>query len=64
MPKLKTRRAALKRYKKTANQKFLRRKAFKSHILTKKSANRKRKLSKTAIVSNADIKNIKKMLLI
>nr|YP_010444002.1 ribosomal protein L35 [Chattonella marina]UTE94889.1 ribosomal protein L35 [Chattonella marina] len=64
MPKLKTRRAALKRYKKTGNNNFLRRKAFKAHILTKKSAKRKRGLSRSITVSKADVKNIKKMLLI
>jgi large subunit ribosomal protein L35 len=64
MYKLKTRRAAVKRYKKTANNKFLRRKAFRSHILTKKSAKRKRNLSHTATVVKADIKHIRKMLLI
>jgi len=64
MPKLKTRRAALKRYKRTGNDKFLRRKAFKAHILTKKSAKRKRGLSRSVTVCKADVKNIKKMLLI
>jgi large subunit ribosomal protein L35 len=64
MPKLKTRKSALKRYKKTAQNKFLRRKGFKAHILTKKSSKRKRKLSKSIVVVRADVKHIKKMLLI
>lgn len=64
MPKLKTRKAALKRYKKTSQNKFLRRKSFKAHILTKKSSKRKRKLGKSIVVSKSDVKNIKKMLLI
>jgi large subunit ribosomal protein L35 len=64
MPKLKTRKAAVKRYKKTAQNKFLRRKGFKAHILTKKSSKRKRTLSNLQIVCKADISHIKKMLLI
>jgi len=62
MPKLKTRKAALKRYKKTGQNKFLRRKSFKSHILTKKSSKRKRKLSRSTTVKKTDIIHIKKML--
>ena len=42
MPKLKTNRAAAKRFKKTATGKLKRNKAYKSHILTKKSQKRKR----------------------
>jgi large subunit ribosomal protein L35 len=64
MAKLKTRKAAVKRYKRTANNKFLRRKSFKAHILTKKSSNRKRRLSRSTTVKKADIVHIKKMLLI
>jgi len=62
MPKLKTRKSALKRYKKTARNKFLRRKGFKAHILTKKSSKRKRKLSRSTTVKKTDIIHIKKML--
>lgn len=51
MPKLKTKKAALKRFKKTVNGKFVRRKAGKGHLLTKKSRKRKRFLSQKAIVS-------------
>ena len=57
MPKLKTKRSAVKRFKITKNgksKKVLRRKAFHSHILTKKDARRKRRLKKTAVVSSAD----------
>lgn len=64
MAKLKTRKAAVKRYKRTANNKFLRRKGFKAHILTKKSSNRKRRLSRSTTVKKPDIVHIKKMLLI
>ena len=44
MPKLKTSRAAAKRFKKTGTGKLVRNKAYKSHILTKKSTKRKRNL--------------------
>ena len=43
MPKIKTNRAAAKRFKKTGTGKLVRNKAYKSHILTKKSTKRKRK---------------------
>ena len=46
MPKMKTHRGAAKRFKKTGTGKIKRAKAFKSHILTKKSAKRKRNLRK------------------
>ena len=62
MPKLKTRKAASKRYKVTGNDNFLRRHAFKGHLLMKKSNRQKRKLSQTLCVSNNDIKAIKLML--
>jgi large subunit ribosomal protein L35 len=62
MPKLKTRKAALKRYKVTGNGNFLRRHAFKGHLLMKKSNRQKRKLSQTICVSVNDVKNIKLML--
>ncbi len=47
MPKLKTHRGAAKRFKKTAGGKFVRSKAFKQHILTSKSAKRKRHMRGT-----------------
>ncbi|SHE83024.1 50S ribosomal protein L35 [Clostridium fallax] len=62
MPKMKTHRGAAKRFKKTGTGKLKRAKAFKSHILTKKSAKRKRNLRKTAYVSVTQEKTIKKML--
>ncbi|HIW82806.1 MAG TPA: 50S ribosomal protein L35, partial [Candidatus Dorea gallistercoris] len=49
MPKMKTNRAAAKRFKKTGTGKLKRNKAYKSHILTKKSAKRKRNLRKATI---------------
>ncbi len=62
MPKLKTKRAAAKRFKKTATGKLKRHHAYMSHILTKKSQSRKRKLRKSALISAADITSIKRML--
>jgi len=62
MPKLKTKRAVLKRFKKTATGKFLRRKAFKSHILEKKSEKRKRALCQKAVACKGDAKNIQQVL--
>lgn len=62
MPKMKTRRAAAKRFKKTGSGKLKRHKAFHTHILTKKSSKRKRKLRKPTLVDPADVKRIKRML--
>ena len=62
MPKLKTRKAASKRYKITGNNNFLRRHAFKGHLLMKKSNKQKRKLSQTICVNQNDIKSIQLML--
>ena len=62
MPKLKTRKAASKRYKITGNDNFLRRHSFKGHLLMKKSNKQKRKLSQVLCVNSCDIKAIKLML--
>jgi large subunit ribosomal protein L35 len=62
MSKLKSRKAALKRYKRTSNGNFLRRHAFKGHLLMKKSNRQKRKLSQTLCVNENDVKSIKLML--
>lgn len=62
MPKLKTHKGAKKRFKVTANNKVLRAKAGKSHILTKKSRKRKRGLSKPTEVSKKEIHKVKQML--
>ncbi len=62
MPKIKTRRAAAKRFKKTGTGKFKFKHNFTSHILEKKSPGRKRKLRKTAIVSPSDQKRVERML--
>ena len=60
MPKIKTCRAAAKRFKKTGTGKIMRNKAYKSHILTKKSQKRKRNLRKATVVDSTNLKNIKK----
>jgi large subunit ribosomal protein L35 len=51
MPKLKTRKSAKKRFRKTCTGKFIRRRAGKGHILEKKTSKRKRNLSRKMIVS-------------
>jgi len=62
MPKLKTRKAAAKRYKKTGTGQFLRRHAYKGHLLMKKSNTQKRKLSTRICVTKGDGFAIKLML--
>ena len=62
MPKIKTRRAAAKRFKVTGSGEFKRAEAFKSHILEKKSPARKRNLRKATLVSKADYERVTKML--
>ena len=62
MPKLKTHRGAQKRFKITGGKKIARNKAYKSHILTKKSPKRKRDLGKSGLVSSADHRRVKVML--
>ena len=60
MPKIKTCRAAAKRFKKTGTGKLVRNKAYKSHILTKKSQKRKRNLRKSTVVDATNVKSMKK----
>ena len=62
MPKMKSNRGAVKRFKKTATGKIKRKKAFKSHLLTKKASSRKRKLRKGTLVSRADRKRMGRLL--
>jgi large subunit ribosomal protein L35 len=62
MFKLKTRKSALKRYKKTGAGNFLRRHAYKGHLLMKKTNTQKRKLSQTVCVNSSDSQSIKLML--
>lgn len=62
MPKVKTKRSAAKRFKKTATGELKRSKAFKSHILTKKTTKRKRNLRHAAMTDATNLKTMKKVL--
>ena len=62
MPKMKTSRAAAKRFKVTGSGKLVRNKAYKSHILTKKSQKRKRNLRKQTVVDATNVQSMKKIL--
>ena len=62
MPKMKTHRGAAKRVRRTGSGKLKRGKAFMRHILTKKTAKRKRHLRKSDLVAPADVKRLSRML--
>jgi len=62
MPKMKTRKCVAKRFRITKSGKVKRMQAGKSHILTKKSKNRKRHLRHSTLVSSSFFKNIKRQL--
>jgi large subunit ribosomal protein L35 len=62
MPKIKTRKAAAKRFKVTASGQVRRGKAYKSHLLTGKSRKRKRHLRQGSIVSPEDRRRISRQL--
>jgi large subunit ribosomal protein L35 len=62
MPKMKTHKGAAKRFKVTGSGKITRRKAFKNHILEKKSPKRKRNLSKTTEVVGGDRDRVERLL--
>ena len=62
MPKMKTNRGAAKRLRKTGTGKIRRMRAYKSHILTKKSQKRKRRLRKATLVAKADEKRARRLL--
>jgi len=64
MPKIRTSRSAAKRFRKTGKGKFKRSKAFKGHLLTKKSSKRKRSLRKAGLVDKADQRRVKRLLAI
>ena len=63
MPKLKTNRGARKRFRRTGTGKVRRSHAFKSHILTKKTTKRKRNLRKQGLVSAANERCVRRMIL-
>ncbi len=63
MPKMKTHKGAAKRFKLTGTGKVKRNKAFKSHILTKKSSKRKRKLRRPGLIATpGDQKRMKRLI--
>ena len=62
MPKMKTNSGAKKRFKVTAKGKIKRKKAYASHILTKKSQKRKRNLRKKTLVDKTDKKRIQHLI--
>ena len=62
MPKMKTRKSAAKRYRRTGTGKVRRAKAFGSHIMTKKDKKRKRRLRKNDLLDRVDVKRVSRLL--
>ncbi len=62
MPKIKTRRAAAKRFSQTGSGKFKRRRQNLRHILTKKAAGRKMRLGQSTLVDQTNMKAVRRML--
>ena len=62
MPKMKSNRGAAKRFRVTGSGRIKRKRAFHSHILTKKDTKRKRRLRSTVMVSKSDEKSVRQML--
>ena len=62
MPKMKTHRGAAKRFKVTGTGKIRRRKAFRAHLLEKKSSKRTRRLGRGSEVTGGDKKRVERML--
>lgn len=62
MPKMKTKRSAAKRFKKTGTGKVSRHHSGANHIMGKKSASRKRNLRKSAVMAAGDVKRIKNLI--
>ena len=62
MPKIKTNRAAAKRFRVTGSGKIKRNKGYKRHILSSKSKKRKRHLRQSTTVAAVETKNIRKMI--
>lgn len=62
MPKIKTHSGAKKRFKLTRTGKVLRAKAYKSHILNKKTTKRKRNLRKTTVVDVTNAAQVKRLI--
>ena len=62
MPKMKTKRGAAKRFRKTGGGTFKRKKAYHSHILTSKDKKRKRRLRKGALVDRTNARKIQRQM--
>jgi large subunit ribosomal protein L35 len=62
MPKIRTNRGAMKRFKLTGSKKIKRNRAYTSHILTKKSPKRKRNLRKSSLVHATQERRVKRMI--
>ena len=62
MPKMKTNRAAAKRFRVTGSGKVKRNKGFKSHLLSSKGKKRKRKLRRSTLVAAVEARNIRKLI--
>ena len=62
MPRMKTHSASKKRFKKTGKGRVKRAKAFRRHLLTKKTRKNKRSLRKTSYIESCDIASIKTLL--
>ncbi len=62
MPKMKTKKGAVKRFKVTGSGKVLRAKTGRSHLLSKKSAARKRRLRRKEVVVSGEVRDVKRML--
>ena len=64
MPKMKSRRSAVKSFKVTATGKIKRRKAYRSHILTSKTRKRKRHLRRPGLVDTTEVHKVRRFLLV
>ncbi len=62
MPKMKTHKGAAKRFKITAKGRIRRRRAYKNHLLVKKTSKRKRRLGQATEISAADVKRVRRLL--
>ncbi|HOJ34237.1 MAG TPA: 50S ribosomal protein L35 [Candidatus Hydrogenedentes bacterium] len=62
MPKIKSNRAAMKRFRRTKTGKFKRDKAYASHLMTHKSAKRRRRLRTPVVVSPSETARVKRLL--
>ena len=62
MPKIKTNRSAAKRFRVTGTGKLMRNKAYKRHILTKKTTKNKRNLRKATVIDATNVASMKKIL--